>query len=376
MAQIGHITNSGHPTVSVMIDWVSAKVPLRHSETLDDGRSIQIDADGAVKFDSPLWKSIAGSYSSSLQIKTCETDHEGNGSHISISGNPVKWIQGHNIFGTDDLCGLVNETMFRICSILKISPTLDDIQAWRQGDFSLSRIDINGMYALGSRSNVNAWINAAAATARTRMGVGIINGGTCYWGKHSSRWALKCYSKGEEIRKKGHQLPPELSLTRLAEYADDKLRLELVLRQKELKKLGLATGSAWENVEVMGIYDFYREKLQTSEQKLADKSILSLPSCVRGTYQLWSDGHDYRQILSQRTYYRHRRQLLRHGIDISVPKTNSSGNVVPLIRVLEAVPDGVPDWAEGTNLLFEPHKRRKLELVSSNEIDEPKVKSL
>jgi len=31
-------------------------------------------------------------------------------------------------------------------------------------------------------------------------------------------------------------------------------------------------------------------------------------------------------------------------------------NVVPLFKVLEAVPVGVPDWAEGTPLYFEPRR--------------------
>ena len=356
-----------------MIDWVSAKVPIRHSGQLHGGRKIEVSPDGDVKYDSPMWKLVKGSYSANMSIKTVEVDHRGNSTVMAISGNPVKWFQGHNIFGSDDLCGLVFETMIRICSVLEIQPQSSDVHAWRRGDFSLSRIDINGMYSLGSRSNVNAWLNAAYRTARTRMGVGVLTGGTCYWGKHSSRWSLKCYSKGEEIHKKGHRLPPELSLTRLSDFADDKLRLELVLRQKELKKLGLVAGAAWENLEIVNLYDHYREKLQMSEQRLTDQSILSLPSSVRGTYQLWCDGHDCRQILTKRTYYRHRCELKKHGIDISIPKSDSPSNVVPLIRVLEAVPVGVPDWAEGTNLFFEPRRRTDLKIVASNELCRSKV---
>ncbi|WP_223930817.1 phage/plasmid replication domain-containing protein, partial [Aeromonas caviae] len=32
-------------------------------------------------------------------------------------------------------------------------------------------------------------------------------GSTLYYGKHSRRWSLKFYSKGEELSAKGHQLP-------------------------------------------------------------------------------------------------------------------------------------------------------------------------
>jgi II/X family phage/plasmid replication protein len=99
------------------------------------------------------------------------------------------------------------------------------------------------------------------------MGVGVLTGGTVYWGKHSSRWAIKAYSKGEEISKRGHKLPPELSLTNLANFADDKLRVEITLRQKELKKLGLERGCFWNNFEVEILYEQYRDKLQLNDQK-------------------------------------------------------------------------------------------------------------
>ena len=50
---------------------------------------------------------------------------------------------------------------------------------------------------------------------------------------------MLCYSKGHEITAKGHQLPKELQIPELLEYADKSLRLELVMRQLELKRRGL-----------------------------------------------------------------------------------------------------------------------------------------
>jgi II/X family phage/plasmid replication protein len=362
--------------MTVMIDWVTAKVPLKHSGEICDGHFVKITSDGEKDYEIRSWLPLEGSYSSSLSIKTAEVDENGNGTILMISGNPVKWFQGHNIFGTDDLCGLVYETMLRLCTILEIRPSPEDIRAWQNGEYSLSRIDINAMYSLGCRRDVNAWLNAAHKTARTRMGVGVLTGGTVYWGKHSSRWAIKAYSKGEEINKKGHKLPPELSLTSLSNYADDKLRLEITLRQKELKKYGLEKGSTWNHFEVQSLYEMYRDKLQMSDQKLTSISIVDLPSCVRGTYQLWSDGHDCRQILSERTFYRHRRELRKHGIDVSIPKSDVTTNVVPLIRALEAIPVGVPDWAEGTNLYFEPRKLRSLNNTASDSTRKTMLKTV
>jgi II/X family phage/plasmid replication protein len=41
--------------------------------------------------------SVEGSYSSKIQVASADSGH------IWISGNPVKFLQGHNIFGSNDL---------------------------------------------------------------------------------------------------------------------------------------------------------------------------------------------------------------------------------------------------------------------------------
>ena len=152
MPQIRHMYFLAFSPMTVMIDWITAKVPLRHSEQIHGGRKMEVTPDGDIKYDTPMYKPIEGTYSQNLSIKTIEVDHHGNGKLLSISGNPTKWFQGHNIFGTDDVCGLVYETILRLCNILEIPPSPEDVRAWRQGDYSLSRIDINAMYSLGQES--------------------------------------------------------------------------------------------------------------------------------------------------------------------------------------------------------------------------------
>ena len=57
-------------------------------------------------------------------------------------------------------------------------------------------------------------------------------------------------------------------------------------------------------------------------------------------------------MLSKPTFYKHRAQLLEHGIDINlVVEKMDRSNVVPLVRVLEAKPVQIPDWAFDLNLV-------------------------
>jgi II/X family phage/plasmid replication protein len=63
-------------------------------------------------------------------------------------------------------------------------------------------------------------------------------------------------------------------------------------------------------------------------------------------------------MLAHNTFYRYRRMLLQHGVDIATVQPRENANVVKLYRVLEAVPMAIPDWAYGTPLLFTPAAKR------------------
>ena len=93
----------------------------------------------------------------------------------------------------------------------------------------------------------------------------------------------------------------------------------------------------------------------TTTQTLPAEVMDSLTSGQRTAYLSWVAGADLREVLPVRSFYRLRAKLLPHGIDIATlqPK-DAASNVVPLHRVLQAVPVSVPDWATGTPLYFEP----------------------
>ncbi|RSQ07224.1 hypothetical protein EA713_18030, partial [Acinetobacter baumannii] len=78
---------------------------------------------------------------------------------------------------------------------------------------------------------------------------------------------------------------------------------------------------------------------------LKDDVLDSLPHRLRLTYQSWLNGDDLKQILPHNTFYRYKKALREYGIDISTKSPKEKNNVIPLIRVLEAKPVGIPDWA-------------------------------
>lgn len=342
-----------------MIDWLTFKAPLRaaREEHVTGGAIACCDRDGAVVWHKARDLEVEGSYSSKLMVRT-------TGDFLCVSGNPVKWFQGHNLFGTDELVPLVQATCEAVCELLGLPVMPEDRLGWSSGWVLLSRVDCTAMYELPSRADVLACLRASAGGARSRHGSATTRGGTVYWGQNSRRWSLKAYSKGDELEAgKKHALPYELpSRDRLEEYADSMLRVELTLRGMELKRRGLELAASWGGATPMEQLAVAMEALEVSERfELPSEVLATLPGKLVAVYEAWRAGHDLRAMYSRPTFYKYRKQLLDvAGVDISVtqPHEEQPANVVPFTRVVEVQRASVPEWAVGTVLYFEPTRRR------------------
>jgi II/X family phage/plasmid replication protein len=183
------------------------------------------------------------------------------------------------VFGSDDLRSLMSDTFNRIVRVLELSPTKLDVRQVEQGDCELFMVDINYSFLLPCRSDVRAWLRAAEFKSRTRHGRPSSKGGTVYWGQGSQRWSLKAYSKGEELEARGHRLPDALSDTPIPTWADDKLRIELRLKKKELRKRGIMKIRDLPVTAIPELYRDYVTRLDMKEQVcLSTKEAMALPN--------------------------------------------------------------------------------------------------
>lgn len=342
-----------------MIDWLRFIIPCEHPEPIDGGRVLKINQHREIEWEVQSRLKVLGSHDSSIQVKTHSINLNGTGSSLYIDGNPVKWLQGHNVWGTDDLLSLVYAFMERLAPLIGATPSEADKAAWMAGGYEIKAIDFNRTWHLSNLADVLAWLRSAEHCAHMRhRGKGTLQGGsTLYFSQHSRRCALKCYSKGLELDAKGHKLPLPLQLPSLIEWANKSLRIEVRMLSLELKRRGLHVAANWGDNTVLVIHQDILQGLEMNDaHTLPDFELPDLPPRLLGAYQLWKDGHDLRTIYPRPTFYRYRLKLLEHGIDISVVQPREKSNVVPLIRVLEALPVGIPDWAVGTDLYFDPPK--------------------
>lgn len=327
-----------------MIDWVTAKLPCNNK--LRSGCVAKLDADGNVEWLTQSFMSVEGSHESSVGIKSLTPQT------IQISGNPAKWLQGHNLFGTNDLKTLMALFFSRLYEAMAeegLNPTIEQCEAVEKGIYTVSRIDINETWFLNNQYDVKAWIRAAGSkVSMPHRGKGVFSGDTLYWGKGSKYYSLKCYSKGDEINGKKSNFPDVLRTPQMLEYADRALRLELTLCSKALREWHLNMPCNWTlETPKMLLLQVVRSLDMSNNFKLSDKVLDSLPRKLRTYYKLWLYGEDLRQEMSRPTFYRVRKQLQAYDIDIALVRDvdKPADNVIPLIRVLEAEPVGIPDWA-------------------------------
>lgn len=340
-----------------MIDWVTAIIPCNHPEKIYGGRVASVTPDGEIEWQVEKKQQVPGSHEANLSIKSLDPNH------LYLDGNPAKWMQGHNLFGTDDLIGLVEAVMRKLIPILHLTPSELNIQAWKTGAYELKRVDCTAMWELPKRADVRAWLRAAEMQSKSRHGRPVTRGGTLYFGQHSRRWSIKFYAKGDELEAtgKGHKLPLEIDdRDNLKQWADNKLRGELTLRSIQLKDKGMSKASCWVEALPITLLIAYIESLDMAEQFSLTPDILDgLPARLIAVYKLWKEGEDLRGMYPKATFYRYRAEFLKHGIDIAIRQPSKPDNVIPLVRVLrpEAIAQ-VPEWAIGTSLYFDP-KRNK-----------------
>ena len=334
-----------------MIDWVTGKFWITHNpDVLRSGQSIRtkiVDGVELIEYDIANRLSVKGSHDASITIRS-HTD-----GMVEISGNPAKFLQGHNVFGTNDLKYLVAKMIDKLCMMdkLELKPTDVEYENIQQGIYHLSRVDVNEHFAFPSAQVARAWLRAAGNSANMKFrGAGLFKEGTLYF--KGKRYIPKIYFKYDEInsKDKSHRLPDELlQIPELIEYAEKSLRFEIKILSTQLKDWMLHLGCNWDaDTATMLINDQFISKLQLSANMPIENEVIeSLPKNLRLTYTAWVNGEDLRQVLSRPTFYRYRTRLMEYGIDISIVKDieKEQSNVVPMIRYLEAVPMGIPDWA-------------------------------
>lgn len=370
-----------------MIDWFTALIPCK-SNPLQSDKIVKIKSSGEIAYEIDCSVSVESSHSDKVTCRCILRDSplKDRDVHsvrqkkarevmdspymLRIDGNPSKWFQGHNLDGEFNL-DLCVDFLVNVCHRLQIT----DIEVYRRivlRDFKVTRIDVTFSYELGTVERVREWIRAAGECFHHKhqkakvygeqtLMVGMVGDGInkVDTGKlrGSRRSMLKIYCKGDEVKMKDFitRFGPDYG-KRLYRAAQGLLRVEVVLRSMYLKDKGLVYFRDFTEEKLMRIYKDRVTSLELPANKeLNDNQLDHLSVKLRGVYALWAEGKDLRGMFAKATLSRYAKAMKAFGIDIYAPPRNiRRSNVIPMLRVLEAVPAQLPDGLE--HLIYSPNR--------------------
>jgi hypothetical protein len=314
-----------------VIDWFTGYVGYDASQ-MALGRFYEVDRHGELLRERSRWETAQGSFESGVQVCKAQATEQMlkhgrsmgflcSNEVLQISGNPIKYLQGHNVTGPSVsqlgpvLQGLARAFPQELRPVDADSLTLPAVHR--------SRVDVNTLVDLGSHQAVHDWLLLAETKTRSRHGRAVNSDGTVYWGQHSTRWAMKAYCKHCELKK--HPPADGELLVELLEWTRTFLRIELVLRRPELRD----RGSLDESI----IWEFFRKlELNTMRVNTYSEAKAVLSTGKKIALGLWYQGTDMKSFLPERTFRRHRKEILAvTGIDIALAYVEQSNLAAPVL---------------------------------------------
>lgn len=338
-----------------MIDWLTVIVPYYHSTPIYGGLRMAFDGDGVKKWEVEEFRQLEGSWESSVVIRSHFRNQGGwveggSCSELWVSGNPAKFLQGHNCWGTDNLPTLVPAWLMEVFNVAGLDVDPFTLKRWVDGRYQIDRVDVCQMVAVEPDAMLADVLGTLANSASVvHRGRGNVTHGTVTFGKRSGRHTVaKFYDKSAELRTSRGK--PDAFLPRrweVIEWARGKLRAEWEVHSRELMKRGLRYGSDWHADTAELLWSDLMEKLNVSSQAVLTPAVYrGLSNTLRRTYAAWESGRDLRTSMSRAQWYRHRKALLAVGIDIAAPRTDARPVVVHLPQFIRTRVVHAPTWAE------------------------------
>jgi len=364
----------------MMVDFLTVEMPDPFGFNINGGEVVKVAEDGVVEWSTLCKKTVKGSWDSSIVVRNvadCDyVDLEDDNKEyvklpgfvsggliedrvkrrgLELSGNPAKFVQGHNLFGTDDPSLVLESALRKLVGSMFHGPQVAERYSFNIAEARISRIDLTASWLLPREGDVLPFLRALEERVWCPYrGRGVqADPGTLYYGlaqkgKRAKDWQLKIYSKGMEVGRR--PLPGfAMEVPGLLDEVNRTVRVELTLRTRELKRLGLRCVGDWNREKVAEVWRSYVDRLDFGDVTMTldntDLAELGIKPRLLDAISSWKAGNDMRAGRSKASFYRIRKEVREAtGFDIASPVPKS--NVVPLRRVIEAKPALYPVWAD------------------------------
>lgn len=328
------------------VDWltVSQEHPEGGLPVVSAGAVWATDEHGQVRWQTISRVQHQGSFETSVAIR-CD------GHRVELSGNVGRFGRAENVwgFGLVECLRRANELLASY-GLPPFTPGVRREVVSKDGKGSkvprivwtgarISRIDLTANYEAGSEANASAVLAALSQQHKSKQrGATVAQGETVSWGG-GRRQYWKAYNKARELL--AHGCTDERVIEHCRRVG--LVRFEGTVRSNALTDLGCAylgdymTG--WAMPQLIRLYDEASAILGRCEKPTDDLD--ELPRSLRASARDYLAGMDLRSTLSRATFYRHRSELLKFGIDIAM--TNISP-FKPRVQVIQLKPAQQPGW--------------------------------
>lgn len=325
------------------VDWltISQEHVAGGLPVVDAGCVMATDEDGELAWRTVRAVQHSGSFETSISVK-CD------GVRVTLSGNLSRFGRPENVFGFDFWTCLrrANEVLahyglpaFSAGERIEYSAKQgrDVRYAWTGA--RVSRIDLTANFEAGSMEGAHAVMQYLGTQHAGRQEGRVLGQGeTVAWGG-GKRQYWKAYVKSLELARHG------CADERVVAHCEHVglVRFEGTVRSNALTDLGAAYLGDYERGFAMSqLVRLFEEKsavLSRAEKSTDDLD--DLPRHLRATARDYLAGMDTSRTLSRATFFRHRRELLSYGIDISVRNVRP---FQPRVRVVELKRAEKPVW--------------------------------
>ena len=305
-----------------MIDWISADAPM----TKLFYEAVVTANDRGYR---ELWASVKAPYGRFKIVVNVETRR------VRFDISPIKYLVGHNLFGTNDLMRILRSILKLIYKRFGLTFSERDAAFYAERGMQLSRVDVNGCFLVGSQVKVVETMGLLRKHFLDHGHSIVVHEGpdgieTLYLGKNSSNSTLKFYNKYREMLVTGNSsnLPYYTELLSLAEKL---VRFEVTKRAPALKASGLDSSKEWTVGTTREILERALHDVGLSSKLLAelpDDDVGDLTAATRAKYSLWMAGIDLREHFPGYTFGRDRKIFLGKGIDIARPRDRAKEAVL------------------------------------------------
>ncbi|MFM0205700.1 phage/plasmid replication protein, II/X family [Paraburkholderia fungorum] len=249
---------------------------------------------------------------------------------VSIRCSPLKVLQGHNMFGSNNVCAIASSIICGTLDCLNIPYAQEQREAWSAGEFTIRAIDITHRFKLSDGLTSFDICSHLLRTSPMKLckpqwldqGIGV----RLCTENSGLKWLL--YDKEQELLDKRTKAFPYLKAVvgsdarniwrSLVEIAASTIRAELKLSKTYLKRHHLTNGRMWTAKRAQEIYLSELNALSMDAPISINRAVARVRSRpLLTTLLLWSNGHDLHAILPKSTFNSHRQAIVKQAsIDI------------------------------------------------------------